>query len=151
MTSTLCGHEREALISALRLFIEADRRGDNTRASHAVTSQWSADLRPIARDLDDPAKLAELMAAGYQKCGFWAFVAAEGVWSPPDAHMGPYFQINWRVRQGHILVSLLSAGRALAPASEYTLPQARAALLRLMQLPEGTPEPDVLRALEVPA
>lgn len=133
--STLCGHERADLEWALRMtmaptvVVSSGLRSGKTAKGKAMDA------------IHDPAKLAELMAEELRR-------RAVGVWLGPNEERAP--------EHGDVVMyafgKSVRAYSPLGPGSwerQWTLPQARAALLRLMQLPEGTAAQDVLKALEV--
>lgn len=142
MTTTLCGHERDVLIWALDEL--ARYPFENVKL---VAKSMGDDFAVTVCDADDPAKLAGLMAEELRRFGL--DVATDWL----DRHD---FYVAWWPNNEHPTESPgieLRAGRwgrfPGDPAIEFSVPQARAALLRLMQLPEDTAAQDVLKALEV--
>lgn len=124
MTTTLCGHERDALIWACS-------PGFNNE--HCVTTSM---VKAVAyRATRDPAKLAELMAEELRRRGV------------TDSLYGDEWYVLPLPTKDGIDLDVEDPD-GLDRSIALTTPQARVALLRLMQLPEGTAAQDVLKALE---
>jgi hypothetical protein len=131
MTPTICGHEREALIWAL-----------GWHTTHAIPPndiswpEWARGERAL-QATNDPAKLAELLAE--------ASIAA-GLDMSPNASLPNYDWTRFRVYPNHNGNIALDDLDQLNP-NDLTLSQARAALLRILELPEGSTVDDAVKAL----
>lgn len=124
--TTICGHERDVLIWALR---HAEATGD-----HHV----SGDPMPYAiacGEVLDPAKLAEMLAARGRELGFAR---------PDEQDTPPDNQISIGIHGGMIWFGIGNDRRKpfFMPkaALSFTMPQARALLLQWLQLPDGARE-----------
>jgi hypothetical protein len=128
--TTICGHERDVVrlgIQILALSDNATAYADQIERDHNATGR----IKSVTRDLDDPAKLAELLAEALRERGVGAgcYVTMNGVllWEP-------------RATNGH--------GRLLGnQQTQLTTPQARAALLRVLSLPEGATAEDAVKVV----
>lgn len=129
MSTTLCGHERAVLVASLEYIAVHD---DGVALLHArmkpdLLRQYGHSPETMV-DLHDPAKLAKLMAEELRRRGV----------ELPEAHDQAPTSDQIEIRLGgsdewHVL----------------SMSQARAALLHIMRLPEGTSAQDALKALEV--
>lgn len=138
--NTICGHDREAVLWALVNYETAVVH----RPAHGIDgAPRKVRERIEAHDaVSDPAKLAELMAEELRRRD--VDVIAEPVEQPPNNHLqgNRHAFIIWHWHNDLLIQPHTGNGFRL------TMPQARATQLRLMQLPEGTPVEDVLKALE---
>lgn len=149
MSTTLCGHEREVLIAQLQCLTsdgpdflrssaeawEVLDRGD--RVQRVAMERAFEDAFDA---LNDPAKLAELMAEELRRRGIKALAID---CTDVDAILSDADTVVWHYDDNLAVETRASNSGPLARS------QARTALLRLMQLPEGTPIQDVLKALKV--
>ena len=139
MTPTICGHERDALIWALRYWA-----WDARRAELLLQYPDGGDtlLVSAARDANDPAKLAELLAEALREHGVNADSFRYGT---EHAHGSVFVRIWHGFANGMIQVSLGEALRS--HARMLTLFQARTALLRILELPQDTTADDAVKVL----
>jgi hypothetical protein len=127
--TTLCGHERDVLLEALRPTVhpnwhirDASEDALCIRLT-AIAGPGVAKLRAACLDTNDPAKLAALLAEALRERGaiMDVFVCDEP-------------------RDKHVLIGVDGVG-CIDPT------EARAALLRVLLLPEGATVDDVMRAV----
>ncbi len=151
MTPTICGHRRDVLIAQLRCMTANGETGLRF-ASHAwkildtgdtATQEATAhEFKATFDALNDPAKLAELLAVAMADRGVNAEFYKYGV---EHAHGSVFVRIWHGFANGMIQVSLGETLRSLARM--ITLSQARATLLRILELPEGATAEDAVKAL----
>jgi hypothetical protein len=134
MTPTICGHERGALVIALRLIAMAP---DERHYIACVLAHPQSTMKAEFGALADPTKLAELLAE--------ASIAA-GLDMSPNASLPNYDWTRFRVYPNHNGNIALDDLDQLNP-NDLTLSQARAALLRILELPEGSTVDDAVKAL----
>ena len=129
LPSTICGHERDALIWAC---------SPGFNSENCITTSM---VKAVAfRATRDPAKLAELMAEVLREKGVSACVADSAlthVYS--DARIVVWFSL------GSIRLDYVEERDEI-----LTLAQARAAMLRILSLPEGATADDATKALAEP-
>jgi hypothetical protein len=142
---TICGHERDVVrlgIQILALSDNATVYADQIERDHNATGR----IKSVTRDLDDPAKLTELLAEALRERGV-------DVGGAPPADRRPY-----NVFHGADLVGIVDWSRsnkatyssafASGAATMWDMPQARVALLRVLSLPEGATADDAVREVE---
>jgi hypothetical protein len=139
--TTICGHEREKLIWALHIRCAED---DSVLGvpPYPMHNQPMSVQRADA-DLADPAKLAELLAEALRERGVDASVFLYGV---DRADGGEDVRI-WRgYVNGQIQVSV---GRSVRSSHSrmFTLAEFRAALLRVLSLPDGATAEDAVKVV----
>jgi hypothetical protein len=152
--TTICGHERDALIWALTsterypAFVAGllEPSPGLPVYTRRVLREWLAPQREAAlRAIHDSAKLAEIAAEEGRRLGLDVVVGnssteAKTYWDfSGPTQRAIFFNIELSLVVGDVL-----------QWARLDMSQARAALLRVMLLPEGAPIAEVLKALEVP-
>jgi hypothetical protein len=139
--TTICGHDAEALTWALRITCA---EGDSVLGTppYPMHNQPMSVQRADA-DLADPAKLAELLAESLRKRGVGATVLVASAetktfWAFSGDCQRP---ILYSIELSITLANMWSVAR-------FDLPQARAALLRVLSLPEGATADDAVKAAQ---
>ena len=125
MDKTICGHERDVLIGALQHQAKTGRPLKTTKLCGCGTCTTH-------RAVDDPAKLAEMLAARGRELGlaFWHGPNEPREPSPTDYVL-------------YVIDGVIRLYSPLSPKAwqrQYTMAQARAILLQWLQLPDGARE-----------
>ena len=137
MDKTICGHDRETLRVALARAANADQ--DPSKAASALAWVMVAERTGYAgpdllafNDVHDPAKLAEMLAERGRQLGL-------GFWHGPNEPREP-------LPTDYVLYVIDGVIRLYSPLSlkawqrQHTMAQARALLLKWLQLPDGARE-----------
>jgi DNA-binding NtrC family response regulator len=125
--TTICGHELGTLQWALSTF-DPD---DGLPSCGCESAKCQAQLV-----VDDPAKLAELLAEALRERGV-------DVPGPSEQTFWAQLVIQPRRTEGVIEIDMPEDG----PSFTLDMPQARAALLRVLSLPEGATAEDAVKAV----
>ena len=132
MTS-LCGHDRGALIWALQLVCAEDDSAHNV-PPYPMRSQPKF-VRRVDDAIHDPAKLAEMLAARGRELGFFVGIAVDMYCR------GPIFGARSTSADSiKVWVRPVADDPSRPFDREFTMPQARAILLQWLQLPDGARE-----------
>jgi hypothetical protein len=141
---TIGGHERGVVVMALRLIAMAPDEQYYFDCVLRCTGTTTG-MRVAFAGVSDPAKLAELLAEALMERGV-------DVGGAPPADRRPY-----NVFHGADLVGIVDWSRsnkatyssafASGAATMWDMPQARAALLRVLSLPEGATAEDARKAV----
>ena len=128
MDQMICGHERDVLIWALT---DAKRRSAGSVATLKGLRQKNNYQQAIV-DVNDPAKLAEMLAARGREIGlaFWHGPNEPREPSPTDYVL-------------YVIDGVIRLYSPLSPKTwqrHYTITQARTILLQWLQLPDGARE-----------
>lgn len=134
LPDTIGGHSREALIWALKTKIALQSGWIPFTMGGRISPHESQN--DALKAVCDPAKLAELGRAE---------LIRRGVSADKEHHADAVIAHNGSLREPGIDVSIMGDAER-----EYTLPEFRAALLRVLELPGGATLADVTKALEVP-
>ncbi len=135
MTPAICGHGRDNLIWALKLWATITSGGVAMYA--AGTGRGKVAKSNAFGDVNDPAKLAELLAEAAQLVGLDM---------SPNASLPNYDWTRFRVYPNHHGTITLEDFDQLNP-QELTLQQARSIVLRILELPKGATPDDAVKAL----
>ena len=125
MDKMICGHERDVLIWALT---DAKRRSAGSVAT-LKGLRLKNNYQQAIVDVNDPAKLAEMLAARGRELGL-------GFWHGPNEPREPS-------PTDYVLYVIDGVIRLYSPLSpktwqrHYTITQARAILLQWLRLPDG--------------
>lgn len=132
MTTTICGHDRETL---KRVLFEMTSPAFDPRFE-LIGAPWDAYVA-----LHNPARFAEIISETLRGCGLSVngdeCDEKETTLDIDVGGMGDIITVKKTDPDGH------------QSWCDYTMPQARALELRLLQLPDGATSADALQALEV--
>jgi hypothetical protein len=134
MTPTICGHERHILVWACRFV-------DSHEVGHC--RKWEHGEHDAALAVYDPAKLAELLAEALRERGVTVLRFREN-YDMPFLCVGIFPPSRTPIR-------VQFWGRFMRTveydAAWFSMPQARSALLHILELPQNATADDTVKAL----